>query len=296
MLKRFLILLGLAALLGAGYAMAAGMTVALTVDGPQPARATVAWGDTVTFANSDDKVHQITIPRLSLESPSINPGGSFAHVFNGRRGNYGYRQTGGGPNKLATIVVDLKGSVTLKPSATTVRWGTPLRLSGKSTFPGTPVNIAERLPGAGTSWSQVGTTEAAADGSFAVVLKPRRGAQYRAQVAADQISSGTVGISVQPILTIRALSRSAKVGTPVTVTARVTPAHAATMVDLQRLDPRHSRWLTDARKRTTAKGQATFRWKALPGRTRLRIAVRPLGLRAGWSETFSATVTVTGVK
>ena len=75
MLKRFLILLGLAALLSAGYAVAAGMTVGLTVDGPQPARATVAWGDTVTFVNSDDKVHQVTIPRLSLESPSISPGG-----------------------------------------------------------------------------------------------------------------------------------------------------------------------------------------------------------------------------
>ena len=71
----------------------------MTVDGPQPARATVAWGDTVTFTNSDDKAHQITIPRLSLESPSITPGGTFDYVFNGRRGNYGYRQTGRRPEQ-----------------------------------------------------------------------------------------------------------------------------------------------------------------------------------------------------
>ena len=131
-------------------------------------------------------------------------------------------------------------------------WGKTLRLSGISTFPGTPVNIAERVPGSGTAWAQVGTTAAAADGSFAVELKPQRGAQYRAQVAADQIVvRASCGSPCGRSLSMRALAKRAKVGRPVTFTARVTPAHAATMLDLQRLDARHGRWLTDLRKRTS---------------------------------------------
>ncbi len=296
MLKRLLVLLGFTALLGAGYALAAGMTVTLTADGPQPAQATVDWGDTVTFSNPDSKAHQITIPRNSFSSPTINPGGTFTYVFSGRRGNWGYRQTGGGPNKLGTIVVELKGSVTLKASATVVQWGKSLRLTGTSTFPGTPVNIVERIPNSGGAWAQIGSVEAGPDGSFMLELKPQRGAQYRAQVAADQIPSGTIRVSMQPTLAIRALSRSAKIGSLVTITARVTPGNAATEIHLQRLDARHGRWLTDLRKKTAKDGRVTFKWKAVKGATRLRLAVRPLVLRTGWVEATSRPVTVTGVK
>jgi plastocyanin len=296
LLKRILLVLGLAALGGAGLAIAASTTVSMTAGGPEPPLVTVAWGDKVTFANTDQKAHQISIPRVSLESPEIPPGGAFEYVFDGRRGNYGYRQTGGGPNKLGTIVVELKGSVTINASAMTVPWGRSLKLTGKSSFPGTPVIIADRVPGSGTNWAKIATTETAADGSFAVEIKPQRGAQYRAQVAADQIASPTVRVSVKPILTIRALKTRAKIGGIVTVNARVTPAHAATMLDLQHLDARHNRWLTALRKRTTKDGRVTFQYKALKGAKRLRIAARPLGLRVGWDEAASRAVTVTGVK
>ena len=121
MLKRLLLLLGFAALLGAGYAIAAGMTVRMTADGPEPARRRWRGATRSRSPTPTTRSHQITIPRISLESPAIAPGGAFEYVFNGRRGNYGYRQTGGGPNKLGTIVVELKGSVTLKASATIVR-------------------------------------------------------------------------------------------------------------------------------------------------------------------------------
>ena len=94
----------------------------------------------------------------------------------------------------------------------TVPWGKSLRLAGKSTFPGTPVNVAERVPGGGADWAQVATTEAAADGSFAVELKPERGAQYRAQVAADQVARRRCGSRSSRSLTFRALAKRAKIG------------------------------------------------------------------------------------
>ena len=67
----------------------------------------------------------------------------------------------------------------------------------------------------------------------------------------------------------------------------MTPARAATMLDLQRLDARHDRWLTDLRKRTARDGQVAFKWNVVKGATRVRIAVRPLGLNVGWVETAS---------
>jgi hypothetical protein len=272
------------------------MNVVLGPEGPAPGDATIAWGDTVTFTNADSKLHQITIPRLNLSSPEIGPGGTWVHVFDGRRGNYGYRVTGGGPNKLATIVVDLKGSVTLAASSQTVRWGRPLKLSGKSSFPGTAVTLAERLAGSGRPWSNIARTEANADGAFTFELKPERGMQYRAQVAADQITSPTLRVSVVPTITIRAKVRRARVGKIVTITARVNPPHAATALDLQRFNPQRVRWHTDGRLKTSASGAVTFRWKAVQGRTRLRVAVQNLALRDGWAETISPSVTITGVK
>jgi plastocyanin len=295
MMKRILTGVALVSLLGAGYALAAGSTVTLTADGPQPPLATVAWGDTVTFSNADSKNHQVTIPRVALESPQIPAGGAFEYVFDGRRGTYGYRQTGGGPNKLGTIVVNLNGTVTLKAAPIVLLWGKTLRLTGVSSFAGTPVNISERVPGGGADWAKVATVTAAADGAFSFELKPQRGARYRAGVAADQVFSAPVLISVKPIVTMRALARKAKIGRPVTITARITPAKAAVMLDLERFDPRHRRWLSDQRRKVSSSGRATFRWPARKGASKLRVAIRPLGLNVGWAEAASTVVTVTGV-
>lgn len=293
-LRRVLLALAFAALATAGFGAAAVATVAMTGEGPVPERATVGWGDTVIFTNADDKPHRITIPRLNLETPFVGPGGTLTQVFDGQRGSYGYRQLGGGPNRLGYVFVDVQGTVTLKASATIVRWGGSIRLTGTSSFKGRPVSITGRVPGSGSAWVRAATVPTNADGSFSVEIKPQRGAQYRAQAAADQLSSPSVRVSVQPNLTLRTLVRRTATGKTVTLIGRVAPASAVTMLDLQRLGPRHGRWLTEVRKQMGRNGQVTFRWKALKGPTRLRIAVRPLGLRSGWSEAFSKPVVVTG--
>ena len=293
-LRRALLALAFAALATAGFGVAAGVNVAMTSEGPVPERVTVAWGDTVVFTNADDGPHRITIPRLNLETPFVGPGGTLTHVFDGRRGSYGYRQLGSGPNRLGYVFVDVQGTVTLKASATIVRWGGSIRLTGTSSIKGRPVNIAGRVPGSGSAWVPAATVPTAADGSFSVVIKPQRGAQYRAQAAADQLTSPSIRVSVQPNLTLRTLVRRTATGKTITLVGRVAPASAVTMLDLQRLGPRHGRWLTEARKQMGRNGEVTFRWKALKGPTRLRVAARPLGLRSGWSEAFSKPVVVTG--
>jgi plastocyanin len=296
MVKRALLALGLVSLLGAGYALGAGMTVTLTANGPDPRNVTIGWGDTVTFTNADDKPHAVEIPRLSTESPEIPSGGTFQQVFDGRRGNYLFRQRGGGgPNTTASIIVDVPGTVTLVTSASVIDYGKSLRLSGKSSYPGTPVKIVQRAPGSGTMWVPVSTVTAAADGSYSLEVEPKLGARFRAQVAADQLLSDPVLISVRPILTVRTTARRTKTGRQITVIGRVTPAKAATSLDLERYDPRRRRWFTQAKGRVRASGGVTFKWKATKGVSRLRVAVKPLSLSGGWAPAASTFVTVTAI-
>jgi plastocyanin len=297
MMKKAILLAGsFLALLGVGYAFAAGMTIALTANGPQPAIATVAWGDTVTFSNADAKAHQVAIPRVAVQTPEIPPGGKFEYVFNGRQGNYGYRQMGGGPNKPGTIVVEVKGAVTLTAKPEVVPWGGTVRFAGKSSFPGLPVNLTSYPVGGGSAdWSQVGTVAAGADGTFVFSVRPQAGARYRAQVAADQLRSEPVLVSVKPVVTARALARRAKTGRPVTITGRITPVKSAKMVDLERFDARGSRWVSELRQKVSATGRATFKWKTRQGKTRLRVGVLPRSLAPGWAASASTAFTVTGV-
>ena len=85
------IVLGLvaAAALGAGgYAFAASTTVQLTATGPQPAVATISWGDTVTFQNADTAPLTIVSGQTDFNSPPIAPGGTYQKVFDGKVGKY----------------------------------------------------------------------------------------------------------------------------------------------------------------------------------------------------------------
>jgi plastocyanin len=295
MRKRILLAVSIVALGGVGYAFAAGTTVSLTANGPQPEVVTVNWGDTVTFSNADSKTHGITIPRIRTESPAIGAGGAYEHVFDGRSGNYLFRQTGGGASFNGTVLVDLTGEVTLTPSAQVISYGQSVRMTGKSPYPGTPVRVALRPPGSGGTWAAVATVTAEPDGSFTTTVEPKMGARYRAQVAADQLASAPVLIAVRPLLRITATARRTKTGRRVTIIGRVTPAQAATSADLEIYDARRRRWFPKARGAVTRSGRVTFRWAALKGQSRLRVAVKPVGLQGGWTATASSSVTITGI-
>jgi plastocyanin len=285
----------LVALLGAGYALAAGPTVTLTANGPQPADVTVNWGDTVTFTNGDNKEHGITIPRTRSQSPSIPAGGTYEHVFDGRRGSYLFRQTGGGPNANGNIVVDLSGTVAFAASSTMLDYGRSVQLTGRSPYPGRPVTIASRTPGRGGDWAAVSTVAAAADGTFALEVTPRVSARYRAQVAADQLDSEPVLISLRPVLRITPTARRTKAGRKLKIIARVNPASAATSVDLEVYDAERRRWFARGRARVGPGGRANLQWAVVKGTSRVRLSVKPVALRGGWTAAISPTVRITGV-
>ena len=201
MLKRLLLLLGLAALLGAGYAVAAGMTV--SDDRRRPAaragdrglgrhghvRQRRRQGRTRSRSRASASRARRSTPAARSSTSSTAAAATTATA-----------RPGGGPNKLGTIVVELKGSVTLKASATTVPWGKSLRLSGKSTFPGTPVNIVERVPGSGTAWAKIGDDRGGGRRLVRASSSSRSAARSIARRSPPTRSRPrTVRVSVQPI-------------------------------------------------------------------------------------------------
>lgn len=284
---------GLAALFAGGLALAAATGVSLGPAGPQPATVTIQWGDTVTFRNDDERPHGITIPRVVQASPMIAPGGTWTRVFDGRAGNYGYRQTEG-RSFLGSIVVELKGSVTMKATPSTVAFGRRVAFAGTA-LAGHAVKLEQLVAADSGQWEQVATVNAAADGKWSYSLVPKVGARFRATAAAGQLRAQAVSVRVQPKLTL-ALPRGARAGKLVTVPARVLPAGAATSADLERYDPDRRRWVRQDRRRVSGSGAVSFRWKAVKGRSQLRVQVQRYALRAGFEPVASKPVAVTASK
>ncbi len=277
-----------------GYALGATANVTLSATGPQPELITVGWGDTVTFANGDSVEHAVSIRREDVTSPAIPPGGSFQHVFDGRRGTYNFIQSGK-RNYSGQVVVKVEGEATLNGPAV-VPFGKSATLSGRSAYPGTPVAIRVRDAGAGSDWRPAAEVTAGPDGSFSARIRPRIGGRYQARIAADQISSKQIQIAVRPRVTIAVPRRTGVAGTRIAVTGRIVPAGAADRADLAAYDTRTKRWATVMTSRVAASGKVAFRVELEEGSTRLRISVRRAAVEAGFTTAESRFVRVVGTK
>jgi plastocyanin len=282
--------LAVVAVFAAGVALAAATTVSLGSDGPQPATVTIQWGDTVTFRNDDTRPHGITIPRVVQQSPLIQPGGTWTRVFDGRAGNYGYRQTEGRAH-LGSVMVELKGKVTLKAVPVTVAYGKRVTFSGEA-LAGHEVKLEQLVAADSGQWEQVVTLTAGADGRWTTSLVPKLGARFRATAAAGQLRAQAVSIRVQPTVSL-VRPAGARKGRIVTVRGRILPAGSATSADLERYDPDRRRWVREDRRKVAANGTVAFRWEAVKGRSQLRVQVQRYALRPGFEPVASKPVAVT---
>ncbi len=281
--------LALATLFAGGVALAAATTVALGPSGPQPATVTIEWGDTVTFRNDDRAPHGITIPRVAQMSPLIAPGGTWTRVFDGRSGNYGYRQTEG-RTYLGSILVQLKGNVTMKATPATAPYGKRVTFAGTG-LPGHAVRLEQLVAAESGQWVEVVTVTAAADGKWSTSLVPKLGARFRATAAAGQLRSPAVSVRVQPTMSL-VRPTGARPGKVVTVRGRIKPPGAATTADLERYDTARRRWVRQDRRVVTKAGTVAFRWKAVKGRSQLRIQVQRYALKPGFEPVASKPVAV----
>ena len=92
-----------------GAATAADVTVTLTTSGPQPARLSVALGDTVTFVNSTPDARTLTSDDQSFAAATVPAGATYKWVAVDP-GNISYR-FGDGRTDRGAVTVERKGSV-----------------------------------------------------------------------------------------------------------------------------------------------------------------------------------------
>ena len=285
--------LGLVALGTAGYALGAGASISLTASGPQPETVTVNWGDTVVYSNADSVEHAIRIPRAEVTTPAIPPGGTFEQKYEGRGGNYNFVQVGT-RNHAGQVVVKVDGDVTLKASASTVKYGKSVTLSGTSAYPGHPVIVRGRDAGAGGDWKNVLELVAGQDGSYSGSLRPKVGARYQARAAADQLASKMADVAVKPSVTIAVSRRVAPAGSTLTVTGRILPGGAVDRADLLGYDQRRKRWVAVSTRAVAKSGKVVYRVKVEEGANRLKISFRRGSTSAGYTPAESRFVRVLG--
>jgi hypothetical protein len=234
--------------LGAGgFALAGTTSLSLTYAGPQPSRVTVPWGGTLAIVNADTVPHTVTSPHPELRSGTLQPGQTFNAVFAGAAHTYGYRQTGG-RGYAGVVVVDFTGSVTVRATPKTVPFGKDVEFSGTTSIPNTQVALSLRRVG-DKKWEPFANIASDASGAFSTTFQLDRGARVRATVAAGQILSRAIVVTVKPRLTA---TRGKKI-----IKARLTPATAAKRVTLVcRSGKKH--WRRVTAKRVGKNGVVTF--------------------------------------
>jgi len=287
-------LLAFGLLLTGGYALAATASVSLTAKGPEPATVSIDWGDTVVFSNGDTVDHGVTSQRAGMTSPTIPPGGTFEHRFDGRAGPNTFVQTGTRPTFSGVVVLTVSGEVTLKTSTKRGAYGSNVTLSGRSTYAGTPVVIQIRYAGATGDWATLMTLPTGVDGSYSGRFRLTAGGRLRARTAADQLSSDLQDVAVLPRIRARVARSRVPKGARVVITVQIVPAAAADSVDLEERVEGRRGWLRKSTKAVPESGKVKFVFKAARGRTQLRLSLKRGALEPGFEPIVSKSMLVIG--
>lgn len=185
----------------------------------------------------------------------------------------------GTPLPTQTLFGPATGSLSILRSASQVRAGQVLTLTGQLRSggvprPGVTVLLRARTGGTATVRTQARLLTDRT-GRLSVSFHPRLTTEYRFAFAGDSITSavrsGTTATRVVPVADIRISRNSAGSGDPVTVTGQLRPALEAAPVLLQRRIG-NQRWHDVARGRSTTNGAVTIAWRAgRPGPQSLRL-------------------------
>jgi len=120
------------------------------------------------------------------------------------------------------------------------------------------VTVQSRAVG-GSTWSTAATTSTTSTGAWSAVVKPTASREFRATFAASSpylaSTSGTATVLVAPKITRKLSATKVKLGTKVTFTGSVAPAHQGKTVYLQFL--KAGKWVT--KKSATTSSTSTYR-------------------------------------
>jgi plastocyanin len=243
-MKKLLLLLVAAASLGAAAQLsAATVTVQITRTGFVPGKVTVKTGDTVTFHNADNAVHQVVFTKLtgvacSPTSIVLQADQSASCTF-AAAGTFDYRDpTQRGSFKGSVVVQAAPASVSLSAKPLVLVYGGRTTLSGAVSTGQPSEKVTVQAQACGESAAKaVSTATTTTAGAWSYLAQPLRITTYTARW--KNASSSSVVVKVRPRV------RLGKVA-PRRYSVRVTAAEsmAGKVVSFQRYSASLRRWST----------------------------------------------------
>jgi plastocyanin len=245
----------------------AAQTITITSSGFDPAQATVATGETVTWTNNDAVARHVVADGGAFDSGPIAPGRTFSFRFT-RAGTFAYHDQTKTAQK-GTIVARNVGagrSVTISASVRTTVLGGSVELSGNvSGGPQTAqqvVIVAKPYQGAETRTAL--TTES--DGDWSLRVRPRIRTEYQVEWG-NIVSDRAPIVYVRPRVQLRVLNRQTG---RLYVKVTALRSYQGKLATLQRLSG--SSWVKVKRVRIGRGSVARFTAR-LPRTARIRVIV-----------------------
>jgi plastocyanin len=245
----------------------AAEAISITPSGFEPAQATVATGETVTWTNNDTVGRQVVADGGAFSSPTIAPGSTYSFRFT-RTGTFAYHERTKTAMK-GTIIVRSVGagrSVSISASVRSTVLGGSVELSGNVS--GGPAGgqqvVVVAKPYRGAETRTAVTTES--DGDWSLRVRPRIRTEYRVEWG-NVLSQNAPIVYVRPRVQLRVLNRMTG-RLYVKVTAMT--SYRGKLATLQRLSG--STWVKVRRARIGAGSVARFTAR-LPRTARIRVLV-----------------------
>jgi plastocyanin len=181
--------------------------IMITASGFDPAQATIATGETVTWTNNDVVTRQVVADGGAFTSPQIPPGRTYSFRFT-RTGTFPYHDQTKTAQKGTIVVRSVVGgrSVTIATSVRTITLGGSVELSGNVS--GGPrsgqqlIVVAKPYHGAETRTAV--TTES--DGDWSLRVRPQIRTEYQVEWG-NTVSDTAPIVYVRPRVQLRVLNR-----------------------------------------------------------------------------------------
>jgi plastocyanin len=218
-------------------ASAADRAVTIASTGFVPKDVTVAAGDSVTWRNTDTRLHQVNFDKAPCNL-MIAAGASGSCTFRaGGKFNYRDASMPGGSFRGSVTVTGPKTSVTLAASRRVTPFSAPVTLSGVVSNQQTGESVAVSAQECGkTAFTRLGSATTTAGGNWTFTVKPGLNTVYRARWRTTDSPTATVKVTPKIRLT-RLRSR---------FTVRISATHGfiGKVVFFQRYRVAVRRWVT----------------------------------------------------
>lgn len=288
-MKRFLVIAVAAPLLVLAPAFAATKAVDITSRGFTPNKVTIAFGDSVTWANKDTVAHQVVADQAKFtSSPLIPPGQSYSYMFT-KSGVFTYHD---GVNARRKGTVTVKDGISLTATPPTVTYGKATALGGNVSTAASGETVIVNAQECGkTGFTKIATVTSGAGGAWTYAAKPTLNTIYQADW--KNTKSAQLTVKVAPGVVLKRI-RSGR------FSARVTAAQSfvGRFVVLQRFVVSRRVWKTVKRVtlRTVKAGTAPTMISSagfsarVARRTRLRLLLTQAQAGACYGPARSGTV------